>query len=164
MADEIETPGTEAEQQSPKQQEPAWLPERLERARAQEREKFADYDDLRAKAEEFDKLQEAAKSDLQKATERAEQAERRAQEAETSALRQSVAADKGVPLNLIHGTTREEMEAAADEALSWRGQAAASGSLNPRGGFYSGASGTAPTPSDPKSQAAAALRELRNSR
>ena len=38
-----------------------------------EREKYANYDELKAKAEEYDKVQEASKSELQKAEERANQ-------------------------------------------------------------------------------------------
>ncbi|MCR5848184.1 MAG: phage capsid protein, partial [Lachnospiraceae bacterium] len=37
-----------------------------------DRQKYADYDSLKQKAEEFDRLQEANKTELQKATERAE--------------------------------------------------------------------------------------------
>lgn len=42
---------------------------------AREREKFKDYEDLKKKAAEFDKQQEAQKSDLQKAQEAAKKAE-----------------------------------------------------------------------------------------
>lgn len=38
---------------------------------ARERGKYADYDDLKAKAAQYDEAQEASKSDLQKAVERA---------------------------------------------------------------------------------------------
>lgn len=46
-----------------------------------EKQRFADYDDLKAKASKFDDLDAASKSELQKATERAEAAEKRATEA-----------------------------------------------------------------------------------
>ena len=45
----------------------AIIGERLSRERA----KFADYDDLKAKASKFDATEEASKSELQKATEKA---------------------------------------------------------------------------------------------
>ncbi len=38
---------------------------------ARERQKYGDYDSLKAKAAEYDKTQEASKSELQKATEKA---------------------------------------------------------------------------------------------
>ena len=46
----------------------AIISDRLKR----EREKYVDYDDLKAKADKYDQAEEAAKSDLQKATERAD--------------------------------------------------------------------------------------------
>jgi hypothetical protein len=55
--------------------------ERLGRQKAQ----FKDYDDLKAKAAEFDKIAESQKSELQKAQERAEAAEAKAAEVEARA-------------------------------------------------------------------------------
>ena len=46
------------------------IQKRIER----ERSKFADYDDLKAKAAEFEKFEESQKSELEKAQERAERA------------------------------------------------------------------------------------------
>lgn len=43
---------------------------------ARERQKFADYDDLKAKAEKFDKLEADSQTELEKAQQRAEKAER----------------------------------------------------------------------------------------
>jgi dihydroorotase-like cyclic amidohydrolase len=86
-------------------------------------EKFANYGDLKTKAEQFDALQEQNKTEVQKATERAEQAERRAQEAEARSLKADVAIAKGVPVALLSGTTKEELEAAADALLAFRGEA-----------------------------------------
>lgn len=77
---------------------------------------------LRTKAAEFDKLTDAQKSEVEKARERAEAAERKAAEIETRAIRAEVAAAKGVPVELLAGTTKEEMEAAADKLLAFRGQ------------------------------------------
>jgi len=62
-----------------------------------EREKFADYDDVKARAAEFDKLQEAQKTETQKAIERAEAAElavtQATQQLRTTALRAGVIAE-----------------------------------------------------------------------
>lgn len=52
------------------------IAERLHRERA----KYADYQDLRKKAEQFDQLQESQKTELEKAIARAEKAERAAAE------------------------------------------------------------------------------------
>jgi hypothetical protein len=83
--------------------------------------KLADYKDLKAKAARLDELEEKNKTDLQKQQERAEAAERRAAEAEAKAIRAEVAAEKGVPLNLLAGTTREELQVSADALLEFRG-------------------------------------------
>lgn len=57
--------------------------ERLARQKAQ----FSDYDELKTKAGEFDKIAESQKTELQKANERAAQAERQAAEAAERAQR-----------------------------------------------------------------------------
>ncbi|SEC54730.1 capsid assembly scaffolding protein Gp46 family protein [Arthrobacter woluwensis] len=88
---------------------------------ARERDKYADYEELKAKAEQFTKLEEANKTELQKATERAEQLAKENATLQATALRASVAAAKGVPENLLSGGTREEIEAAADALLAFRG-------------------------------------------
>ncbi len=75
------------------------------------------------KADAYDKLQEEAKSDLQKATERAEKAERELSEAnaarEISELRSKVSAETGVPAELIKGTDEESMSASAKALVAW---------------------------------------------
>lgn len=81
--------------------------ERLNRDRA----KYADYDSLKQKAEEFDKLQEANKTELQKATERADGLERELAELkkanELQSIRQKISNETGVPVNLLTAETEE---------------------------------------------------------
>ena len=69
--------------------------------------RFADYDDL--------------KTELQRAQEAAQAAEKRAADAEGKALRAEVASAKGVPAALLTGSTKEELEAAADALLEFKG-------------------------------------------
>jgi hypothetical protein len=81
-----------------------------------EREKFADYDQLKAKAAEAD----SSKSDLQKLADRVTAAEKRAADAEAKQLRAEVAQTKGLSAaqaKRLTGTSREELEADADELL-----------------------------------------------
>lgn len=81
-----------------------------------EREKFADYDALKAKAAEAD----TSKSDLQKLTDRVTAAEKRAADAEAKQLRAEVASAKGLSAaqaKRLTGTSKEELEADADELL-----------------------------------------------
>ena len=70
----------------------ALLGERLSRERA----KYADYDDLKAKAGELDKLTEANKTELQKAQDAATALERERDAARLEALRFKVASKHGI--------------------------------------------------------------------
>ncbi len=90
---------------------------------SREREKYADYDTLRDKAMKFDAAEEASKSELQKAQERADalQAQLNAltQETEIQKARTKVATEKGIPANLLTGSTEEECSAQADAILAF---------------------------------------------
>ena len=74
------------------------------------------------KAKQFDEITEAQKSELERANDRAAQAEAKAAEIEQRALRAEVAAAKGVPVELLSGSTQEELEASADALLAFRGK------------------------------------------
>lgn len=75
------------------------------------------------KAKRLDALEEANKTETEKLIARAEAAEKAASEATTKALRADVAAAKGVPAALLSGSTQEELEAAADALLAFKGTA-----------------------------------------
>lgn len=87
-----------------------------------EREKFSDYEDAKRKASEFDKLQEKNKTDLEKEQTRATEAEKRAEAAEAKTLKAEVALAKGIPAKFLVGSTKEELEAHADELIAFRGE------------------------------------------
>jgi len=84
---------------------------------ARERRKYADYDELRARAARLDELEAAGRTELERAVARAEAAEARAAELErreqAEAWRREVSAATGVDARLLTGSTREEMEAFA---------------------------------------------------
>jgi hypothetical protein len=86
---------------------------------AREAKKYDGYDELKKKAAELDKLQESAKSDLQKAQERAEAAEARAKLLEQQQQRtqwvNEVSKETGVPAAALHGDTLEDIKAVAAE-------------------------------------------------
>lgn len=82
-------------------------------------------------------LEEASKSELQKAQERAEAAERALAEATATAARAEVAAAKGVPVALLSGDTREALEASADALLAFRDETARKGNYAPKEGHTS---------------------------
>lgn len=73
------------------------------------------------KAQKFDELEEQSKSELQKAIERAEAAEKRMQAAEAEALRARVGAEKGIDPGLLVGESEEEIREHAEKLLKWRG-------------------------------------------
>jgi hypothetical protein len=131
---------------------------RLERERA----KFADYDDIKTKAAEFDKAQDAAKTELQKAAERAEKAESERDTLRTASLRAEVALAKGLTASQakrLVGSTKEELEADADELLADLGPSKTTNKADPKN-LRSGSSGSSEQLTG-KEKAAAALRQLR---
>ena len=89
----------------------------------EEKAKYENYEELKAKAQKFDQIEEELKSELQKATERADslQAEldkmKKADAVRT--LREEVSKETGVPANLLHGSTKEECEAQAKDILAY---------------------------------------------
>ena len=87
-----------------------------------ERKKFGDYDELKKAADRLKALEEANKTEAEKTAERLAAAEKRAAELESKALRAEVAAAKGVPAALLTGSTQEELEAAADALIAFRGE------------------------------------------
>lgn len=96
---------------------------------ARERAGFADYDDLKARAAKLAEIEAANQTEAEKAQARLDAAEKRASEleakaleAEAKALKSEVAAAKGVPAALLTGSTQEELEAAADALIEFRGE------------------------------------------
>ena len=78
---------------------------------ARERQKYEGYSELKEKAAKFDELEAASKTELQKATERAEKLEKelntlkKAEEVRT--IRAKVAREENIPENLLTGDTEE---------------------------------------------------------
>lgn len=128
------------------------LSKRLDRERA----KFADYDSLREKASKFDEVQEQSKTELQKAQERAEAAEKRATEFEQTTLKTRIAAEMGVIPEVVSGADEEAMRASAQRVLDWAAQG-----KKPAPKPTKLASGSAPEKGGEQGRAAAALRAMR---
>lgn len=125
--------------------------ERLQR----EREKYADYESMKEKANRLDQIEEDAKSELQKAQEKAEklQAElsavKHAEEIRT--IRDKVAQATGVPANLLSGETEDLCTEQANAILSFKsstpyptvkdgGEVQINNKLDPRSAFKDWAS------------------------
>lgn len=87
---------------------------------ATERAKYADYDDLKAKAAKVDELEASKKSDVDRLTEQVETLTKAQATSDEKALRAEVAMAKGLTpaqAKRLAGTSREELEADADEIL-----------------------------------------------
>lgn len=113
-------PATEAKEWSPPASQADLdriIADRLNR----ERSKFADYDDLKAAADKLADLENASKTEAQKKAEELDAARAEASQASAALLRYEVAADKDIPAKLVRfltGSTRDEIEEAADELLA----------------------------------------------
>lgn len=142
----------------------------IEARLTRERAKFSDYEQIKADAAELAKIRDAEKTELQRWQEKAAEAEKRAAEAEFTALRNKVAAQKQVPPGSLTGSSEEELIASADELIAWRDQAGKTTTTSstpaakrpPSGGLKSGATRTESINSDPKARAAEAVRLLRS--
>jgi hypothetical protein len=122
-----------ADNEAPQGAEPAETPDNPEpketdwKAEARKWESRAKDNLAKANAHEdaarrLAEIEEAQKTEAQKAQERLDAAEKRAAELELRSIRAEVAAAKGVPANLLAGTTQEELEASADELIKFRGE------------------------------------------
>ena len=96
------------------------ISERLKR----EREKYGDYDSLKEKAQKLDQIEEDAKTELQKAQERAERLQTELSELkhaeEVRMIRDRVAQATGVPASLLTGDTEEACNEQAAGILSFK--------------------------------------------
>ncbi len=99
----------------------AILGDRLNR----EREKYADYEDLKAKAQKFDEQEEASKSELQKANEKADELQKQLDALQRDntirETRQKVATELGIPASLLNADTEEACREQAQAILDFAG-------------------------------------------
>lgn len=90
--------------------------------------KYSDYEELKAKAAKFDEAEEANKSELQKAIDKANglQAELDGlrKENEVRKVRDEVSQKTGVPASLLTGSTLEECESQAKAIADFKAQSA----------------------------------------
>jgi len=106
--------------------------------------------ELEPKASQFDALEAASKTDLERAQAQAEALQRELASTQRQALVASVALDRGLPANLarrLQGESREDLEADADELLSQFGTTSTTRAPAPDRSQGSSANGGAsPTP------------------
>lgn len=113
---------------------------RVARAEESAKKKYADYDELKRKAEAYDKAQEDAKSDAEKYAERLAKLENDAK-AKDDAAKRKAAADKvaketGVPAELLTGADEEAMRASADAINGFAKKATPPAPIVPGAGTY----------------------------
>lgn len=121
----VETPAVTEVGQEPEAQDasklPAWAREALTKANSEAAKYRTQVRDLEPKAKQFDVLEQASKSDVQRFQERLTATEQKAADAERRALVASVALEKGLPASLarrLQGETQADLEADADELLA----------------------------------------------
>ncbi len=82
-----------------------------------ERKKYEGFDEIKAKADKFDEMEEASKTELQKANDRVKNLETELNalkaENEVKAIREKVSQATSIPTNLLTGATEEECLAQA---------------------------------------------------
>ncbi|OZE89972.1 hypothetical protein CH298_13395 [Rhodococcoides fascians] len=98
------------------------IQDRIERAK----KPFADYDQQKADAEKWRQAEKEKLPAEQRTAQEIEELRRENESLKSAQLRSDVATAKGVPAQLITGSTKEELEAAADALLAFRGPVAGS--------------------------------------
>lgn len=97
----------------------AIVAERLKR----ESGKYSDYEQLKAKASKFDEIEEASKTELQKARDKADKLQKQLETLtkanEVRDIREKVAKDTGVPVALLTGDTEELCKAQAEGIIAF---------------------------------------------
>lgn len=114
---------------------------------------------LRPKAQQFDALEAASKTDLERAQAQADALQQELATTQRQALIASVALDKGLPANLarrLQGESREDLEADADELMSQFGTTSTTRAPAPDRSQGSSATGSASA--DPAQQFASIIR------
>lgn len=91
---------------------------------AKERAKYANFEELQQKASKFDEMEEANKTELQKATEKANALQKQLDDMnkanEVRNIRDKVANETGVPATLLMGETEEDCMNFAKNILAYK--------------------------------------------
>jgi hypothetical protein len=85
-------------------------------------------------AKRLAEIEEAQKSEAQKAADKIAALEREASEARSEALRARVSTETGVPVDLLHGDDEDTIRAAAKAAVEWQEARKKSGNRVPKEG------------------------------
>jgi hypothetical protein len=116
---------------------------------------------LTPKAQQFDALEAASKSDLERAQEQITALQQQAATNERQALVASVALEKGLPANLarrLQGESRDDLEADADDLLAQFPQQQSTEPRAPRVDLSQGSSSGSRVANDPAQEFASIIR------
>lgn len=104
---QVETTTTQSDKSFTQAEVDAIISDRLKRERA----KYEGFDEIKKKAEKLDEIEEASKTELQKATEKALSLEAEIKKMKAAeavrAAKEKVANELGVPITLLQGETEE---------------------------------------------------------
>ncbi|WP_347031730.1 hypothetical protein [Brevibacterium paucivorans] len=106
---------------------------------ARERKKYADYNDLKAKAEKLDELEDANQSELDKVRKQFESTKAELDELKSAQQvtewKNTVAKDTGVPASVLRGTTEDDIRSHAEslKTLIKSGPVVPTGHMKPAG-------------------------------
>ena len=85
--------------------------------------KYGNYEELKEKALKFDQIEEDSKTELQKATEKAEALQKELEAMKTAnaerQLREKIAQETGVPVSLLRGNSEEDLKAQAEAIINF---------------------------------------------
>lgn len=114
-------PAAPAEPKTPEAPKPADPAQDLTDWKAESRKWEARAKENTVAAQRLAEIEEEKKTDEQKVTDRIAAAEKRAADLESQVIRAEVAAAKGIPAELLHGGTKEQLEAEADALIAFKG-------------------------------------------
>lgn len=90
---------------------------------AREKQKYADYEGLKEKADKYDEIQEQSKTELQKANEKTAALQKELNQLKTAdtvrQVREKVAKETNVPMDLLTGNDEESCKKQADAILKF---------------------------------------------
>ena len=147
----VETPAVTEEGQEPEAQDasklPAWAREALTKANSEAAKYRTQVRDLEPKAKQFDALEQASKSDIERFQEKLAETQREADEARSDAIRYRVATEHGIKaenLDLLGSGTEDEIAARAVRVAAM--QAIETGARRPAPDTSQGSSATGRPP------------------
>lgn len=138
----------------------------VEQRLARERQKFADYDELKSAADELAKIREGEKTEMQRFQEElaAEREARAAAESTAATMKRTqYGMDKGLPRDLAELLTAADddgLDAQIEKLLPHIAKPDTKPVITTSGGLRSGATGSGSSTADPKERAASAIRQL----